>query len=78
MSTDNANKCAFPVLEYGALGLTKIEYFAAMAMSSMLGLNEGRRKYGDFSDMAVRVASESVTAAYALLHELEERAKENG
>lgn len=71
LSKDNANKPAMPIKIKSAfnycsvyLGLTKREYFAAMAMQGLLAQNS----YYNSFDL---LASDSVKQADALLKELE-------
>lgn len=64
---NNAAACAFPTGAEGDPGLTKREYFAAMAMQGMCANSGGIALDADFEQLA----KESVEAADALLVALE-------
>lgn len=75
MSNDNAIAPAFPIasvanangeMQWGSDGLTKREYFAAMAMQGMLASETEASNYGHVS----LLAEQAVKRADALLAEL--------
>jgi hypothetical protein len=61
----NSNQPAYPHCDFGDIGVTKREYFAAMAMQGLLA----NPAYADYSTESK--ASSAVACADALLKELE-------
>lgn len=60
MTVHNGNKTAFPAGDLGTPGLTKREYFAAMAMQGIVSFGDNVTSYDEdvMAKAAVRIADE--------------------
>lgn len=70
------NSAAFPTFETNEWGLTKHEYFAAMALQGLLSNPEIATRFEDLSDKNLRnLADYAIAAAYFLTEQLNKSAE---